>query len=478
MTETRAYDPRTGAPIGQPIADTSVSELDGLVRRAAEAGGEYRTRTWHQRAALLERIAATLEGRREHVVLTADSETGLGIAQVEGEFVRVTDQLRLFAAALRSGELLKATCESTMTRILLPIGPVAVFTAGNFPLAFGAAGGDVVAALAAGCSVVVKAHPGHPRTDRLVCELIKEALCSTDIPVDTVVLTNGLTTGRYLVRHPRIRAASFTGSPTAGRELFDLAASRPDPIPFYGELGSLNPVIVLPEAARVRTEELAAGFIQSLTSASGQMCTKPGLVFVPHDSALLDVIAQLVADLPAFTMLNENVAERFHNLSTTLARDRAVRRVIESTAEIPQSGYWQRPMLLQVDARRLTNDIAAECFGPFAVLATYTSVEHAFAAVDRLEGQLAAAIHAESEDFGHVADLLPKLADRVGRLVWNGWPTGVGVGAATHHGGPWPATTAPTTTSVGLRAVDRFLRPVCLQGLPLDILPAYLKPTA
>lgn len=212
-----------------------------------------------------------------------------------------------------------------------------------------------------------------------------------------------------------------------------------------------------------------------MTSASGQMCTKPGLVFAPHDSALLDTITQLVADLPAFTMLNENIAERFHKLSTALARDHAVRRVVESSAEIPQSGYWQRPIVLHVDARRLSNSLAAECFGPFSVLVTYTSVEHVVAAIKRLGGQLAAAVHAEPEDAQHVADLLPELADRAGRLVWNGWPTGVAVGAATQHGGPWPTTTAPTTTSVGLRAVDRFVRPVCLQGLPLDILPAYLR---
>lgn len=458
------------------------------MRQATAAGREYRTRTWPKRAHLLDQIAATLESHRQQVIAMADSETGLGTDRLAGEFERTTDQLGLFAAALRRGELLITLSETTppslpaaqpttMTRILLPIGPVAVFTAGNFPLAFGAAGGDVVSALAAGCSVVVKAHPGHPGTDQLVCGLIEEALRAAGIPFSTVVLVHGLSAGQNLVRHPDIRAASFTGSAPAGRQLFDLATSRPDPIPFYGELGSLNPVIVLPEAARSRTEHIASGFIQSLTSASGQMCTKPGLVFLSQDSPVLDTIASLVADIPALTMLNEHIDGRFARQSATLARDPAVRCVIESTAEIPQSGYWRRPILRHVDARRLSTSTTAECFGPSAVLATYTRHEHLVAALDQIGGQLAAAIHAEPDDARYLPELLPMLADRVGRLVWNGWPTGVTVGGATHHGGPWPATTAPTTTSVGLRAVDRFVRPVCLQNVPHDLLPAYLKPT-
>jgi NADP-dependent aldehyde dehydrogenase len=478
MTVTQPYDPRTGTPIGEPVPDTSDSKLDRSVCRAVQAGRHYQTTTFAQRADLLNVIAAELDQHRERIVGVADAETGLGTSRLEMEFGRVRFQLLLFAAALGSGELLAPISEPAtpqapqMTRILVPIGATAVFTASNFPLAFGAAGGDVVAALAAGCPVVVKAHPGHPRTDQLVVDIMQAALVAAGLPADTVAVVHGLAAGRALVAHPGIRAASFTGSLAAGRELFDLAVSRPDPIPFYGELGSINPVIVLPGAARERTDQIAAEFVESFTSASGQMCTKPGVVFIPRNSQLLQAIAARVADLPAVNLLNAGIADRFS--ADSAARARHATQIVESTADLPQRGYWRRPIIIGVDMSDLTSDLAAECFGPWSVLVTYDSHADIAPALEGLDGQLAAAIHAAPDDFRTATDLLSVLASRVGRVVWNGWPTGVAVGAATQHGGPWPATTAPTTTSVGLRAVDRFVRPVCLQNVPRQLLPPHL----
>lgn len=487
MTRTQAYDPRTGEPVGAPIADTPADELDRTVQLAAEAGRTLKTMTDGRRALLLERIAAALEATREVVVVTADSETGLGTARLEAELDRVTRQLRLFAATLASGELLPQVSDDAsppaggtpgtpgLCRVLLPLGPVGVFTAGNFPLAFGTAGGDVVAALAAGCPVVVKAHPGHPGTDQVVGEVLRTALRDAQAPAAALGVVHGHDAGRALVQHPELRAVSFTGSLQAGRELFTLAASREDPIPFYGELGSLNPVIVLPGAARARPDRIAAEFVRSFTSGSGQMCTKPGLMFVPRESRLLDKIETLVVGLHPVAMLNAHVSRRYQKDATALTSDARVRRITESAAAVPAAGYWQRPTIVQVDAADVGGDVT-ECFGPLSVIVTYDGYDELVAALGRLRGQLAAAVHATPDDQVRAADLVTRLADIAGRVVWNGWPTGLTVAAATHHGGPWPASTAPTTTSVGLRAVDRFVRPVCLQDVPVELLPPQLRP--
>jgi NADP-dependent aldehyde dehydrogenase len=488
MTQTQAYDPRTGEPVGAPVPDTSPGGLHRIVQLASDAGQMLKLVTHHRRAGLLEQIATTLEAQRDVVIATADKETGLGTVRLNTEFARVTQQLRLFAAALTSGELLPPITDGpsaptaadsaapALRRLLLPLGPVAVFTAGNFPLAFGTAGGDVVSALAAGCPVVVKAHPGHPRTDQLICEIMQTAVDSVEAPAGTVGLVHGLAAGRALVQHSAIRAVSFTGSLHAGRELFNLAVARPDPIPFYGELGSLNPVIVLPGAAQTGPDHIAAGFVQSFTSGSGQMCTKPGLVFIPRAAALLDKISDLVADLPAAVMLNAQVDRRFQVESEALSGHPAVRRTTASNATVPAAGYWQRPIIVQVDASDVSGDLA-ECFGPLSVLVTYDTQDDLLFALGRLPGQLAAAVHATPEDQTEAVDLVGRLADIAGRVIWNGWPTGLTVGAATQHGGPWPASTAPTTTSVGLRAVDRFVRPLCLQNVPTEVLPTHLLPT-
>jgi NADP-dependent aldehyde dehydrogenase len=463
--------------------DTLPEELDRLIGAAAEAAAELVGSRPSDRAGWLELVATRLDAAAEELVPIAARETHLGVDRLQGELKRTTFQLRLFAEILRDGSFLQATIDHVdpawpmgarpdLRRMLRPIGPVAVYAASNFPFAFSVAGGDTASALAAGCSVLLKANPSHPELSSATGTHVSDALAEAGVPDGIFAVVTGFETGIALVKDARIHAASFTGSLRGGRALFDLAVSRPEPIPFYGELGSVNPAFVTPEGAQ-RTDEVATGFINSVSLGNGQFCTKPGLLFVPADSGLEDRVAALAGERPAAPMLSEHIHSGYSEALARLAERPGVRVIAGS----PNPQGDPAPTVLATTVSDLLADSEAltqECFGPAALLVSYGSEDELLAAARVFEGQLTATIHSSGQD-NVTSALLDVLTERVGRVVWNGWPTGVSVTYAQHHGGPYPATTSVQTTSVGTAAIDRFLRPVTYQNAPNDVLPPALQ---
>ena len=422
------------------------------------------------RASWLRAIADTLDAAVDELVALADEETHLGPVRLRGEVGRTTGQLRLFASAVEEGSYLEATIDHAdaaaapprpdLRRMLRPLGPVAVYAASNFPFAFSVAGGDTASALAVGCPVIVKAHPGHPLLSRRTAQLVVAALANAGAPVGAFALVEGYEAGVALVQHPVITAASFTGSVRGGRALFDLAAARPDPIPFFGELGSINPVVVTKDADANRGAELAAGLAASFTLGAGQFCTKPGLVFVPRGSTLEQrVVEHLPAELPP--LLNDAIASGFATGAEHLLALDGVEVLASGAATVAAT-----------DVAALSDDMLTEVFGPLTVLVRYDSHEELLDALGRLEGSLTATLHAGDSEPS--ADLVDVLAQKSGRVLFSGWPTGVAVTWSQHHGGPWPATTSQHT-SVGVTAVRRFLRPIAFQDAPDAALPPALR---
>jgi NADP-dependent aldehyde dehydrogenase len=476
----QGFNPRTGQPAGEPVAETTPAELDAIMARAVTAFPVWAASG--ARAEALEAIADTLDAHAADLVELADTETALGQQRLTGEVARTTGQLRLFAGQVRDGGYLDvivspaAGAAPDLRRIARPLGPVAVFAASNFPFAFSVAGGDTASALAAGCPVVVKAHEGHPRTSDLTARLVTEALASSGAPEGTFALIHGVEIGLELLRHPDITAAGFTGSTAGGLFLAKVCAERPRPIPFFGELGAVNPVVVLPSAA-ARATEIATGYAGSLTLGAGQFCTNPGLMFVPEDQVLLGEIKTAITATSGAPMLMEKI---FTGYQTAVAEAEAHPGVEPLAAGTPGEGPWAAtPRVFQTTLKQFAADtsvLAKERFGPAGLVITYSSVEELLPVLASLEGNLVGTVHADPADYqaaGAVADALARIA---GRLVFNGWPTGVAVVAAQEHGGPWPATTAPEHTSVGTTAIRRWLVPVAYQSFPAELLPEPLRP--
>jgi NADP-dependent aldehyde dehydrogenase len=483
----QGYDPRTGEPVGAPVPQTSPEELDWLATVAAAAAAPLAT--LDGRADRLRAVAAALEAARAELVTVADEETALGPARLGSELTRARVQFELFAAEVDEGSFLDIvidppdpdalpTPRPDLRRMLVPIGPVAVYAASNFPFAFSVAGGDTASALAAGCPVVVKAHPGHPQTSVRSGQVIAAALREHGAPEGTFAVVHGFDAGRDLVRHPAIRAAGFTGSVAGGRALFDLAQSRPDPIPFYGELGSLNPTVVTPGGLASRAEEIVAGFVGSYLLGAGQFCTKPGLLFLPEGHDLAPALAQAVAGAAVHPLLGARIHDGYDRGVSALEKEPAVRSVV---APSPGDGrsFSVAPTLFAVSAAAFLTrrgPLLEECFGPTALIVEYASTEELLAALDAVPGSLTATVHGDPDAEPELTrTLLDRATALAGRVVWAGWPTGVAVTAAQHHGGPWPATTAALHTSVGTAAMRRFLRPVAYQSVPDPLLPAALR---
>jgi len=470
---------------GTRVRETTESELDAILERAARAARPLAATSPGERAQLLRGVAETLDLAADDLVPLARSESHLPEPRLRGELARTTGQLRLFADVIEEGSWLGVCIDTAdpharpvprpdLRRMLVPLGPVVVFAASNFPFAFSVAGGDTASALAAGCPVVLKAHPGHPELSLHTAEFVNAALLAHGAPVGTFDVVFGVATGVSAVQDPRVRAAAFTGSTAAGRALFDLAASRPDPIPFYGELGSLNPVFVTPGALSRRGPEIVREFVTSYTLGAGQFCTKPGLLFLPAEHGLSAVLAAAVAEIGAARLLNGRIVEGYEHAVQRLASRPGVHAVVPGEV----TGGGPTPTLLRTTADQLLADpdpMLEECFGPASVLVEYTHPEQLRAAARAIGGNLTATIHSEPDEAEQVRPLLIDLRDRAGRVIWNGWPTGVAVSWAMHHGGPYPATTAPLHTSVGAHAIDRFLRPVCYQGMPESLLPEPLR---
>lgn len=479
---TQSVDPRTGEAFGPVFADSSADEVNEVVQAsdaAAEAWGGWSPA---DRATALAAVADALDGCASGLVPLADRESGLGELRLTGELARTTFQLRMFARALEAGESFRGISDPSaagpppaghpqMLRVLVPIGTVAVYGASNFPFAFSVPGGDTASALAAGCPVVVKAHPGHPQTSASVAQVMVSALRGAGAPPGTMGIVHGLQAGRLLVVHPLVRAAAFTGSYGGGRALFDLAVGRPDPIPFYGELGSVNPVVVT-AAAAARGDGLVVEYLDSLTLGTGQFCTNPGLLLVPAGSGLTEMVAAQAARRPVGVLLHTGVAELLRANVARLTEVPGVRTMVDgSRAGGP--GAHSGPVILAADASTaLANPelVRTECFGPAGMVIEYGSTDELLDVLGLLEGCLVGTVHGEESE-PLAKDVVRRLAKIAGRVVWNGWPTGVAVTAGQQHGGPHPATTSSLHTSVGSAAVLRFLRPVAFQSVPAALLP-------
>ena len=467
-----------------PTETTTAAELEGVLSAADTAAMKWAQRPASERAAALAAVADAMDGAAAELVPLAQEESNLAEGRLSGELRRTTFQLRLFAELLTDGGFLDARIDHAddawpmgarpdLRRVLEPLGPVLVFAASNFPFAFSVAGGDTCSALAAGCSVVVKAHPGHPRLSAAVGQVVADALTQAGAPEGLLQLIYGVEAGREALLDPRIKAGAFTGSIPGGRALFDLANSRPDPIPFYGELGSVNPVFVTEAAAAARGAEIVSGFVASYTMGAGQFCTKPGILLVPAASPMLEELA--ATDRPgAAKLLNDRIQSGYTRSLQELLEHDAV-APLGATADTAASP--PAPALNATTAAALLADpegLVTECFGPSALVASYESEDELLAVARVLDGQLTATI--QGEDTDEIApELVRVLAGKAGRVLWNQWPTGVSVTYAQQHGGPYPATTAPTTTSVGTAGITRFLRPVAYQGLPAHLLPAALR---
>lgn len=476
-----------------PPPDTSRETLQSVTARAAQAAPWLAAAGVRRRCGLLTAIAAALEADAANLVRLADAETALGQTRLTGELTRTTNQLRFFADVIDDGAYLEVVIDHAdadvvpprpdLRRMRYPIGPVAVFAASNFPFAFSVAGGDTASAIAAGCPVVVKAHPGHPRLSAAVAGILRETLTGEGAPDGVFALVHGHDAGRDLVLDPHIAAVGFTGSLAGGRALFDLASSRPDPIPFFGELGSLNPVVVTAAAARERGAEIARGLVASFTMGAGQFCTKPGVVLVPEGAGVEARVADALtaAASQRNRMLTPGIAAGFHAGVANLAHRPAVTvvagEVPETAPETAPETDTASPVVLTAPAGELLRgdrSLVEEYFGPATLLLTYRSGE-LDDAVALLPGSLTATVHGQPQEAASLRPLLAALRERAGRVIWNGWPTGVAVTWAQHHGGPWPATTSSLHTSVGAAAIHRFLRPVTYQDVPDELLPEELR---
>ncbi len=482
----QAFNPRTAEPVGEPVAETTDAEVDALVAAALGACPAWGALdAIPLRAAALDAAAGALDARAGELAAIADTETALGGERLSGEIARTTGQLRLFAGVLRDGSYVDAVVSPAgraapdVRRITRPAGPVAVFAASNFPFAFSVAGGDAASALAAGCPVVVKAHENHPVTSDLTAEIVAGALAAAGAPPGTFGLVHGVQAGLRLLRHPGVAAAGFTGSTGGGLALARICAERPVPIPFYGELGSVNPCVVLPGAAAARPAQIAAGYAGSLTLGAGQFCTNPGLLFVPEDTGLLTAVAEAVRASAGGPMLSARI---FAGYTEAVAEAAAHPGVTELAAGRPGHGPWgARPQVFQTTLKEFAADpevLARERFGPAGLVIAYPSVADLLPVLGALPGNLVGCVHVDTGSPGDMdlaRQVVAALEHVAGRIVCNGWPTGVAVVAAQHHGGPWPATTMPGFTSVGTAAIRRWLVPVAYQDFPAGLLPAPLR---
>ncbi|MBT2532364.1 aldehyde dehydrogenase (NADP(+)) [Arthrobacter sp. ISL-48] len=463
---------------------TATLSLSELTAAASKAASTAAAASDAERAGWLNAVADALDANTAELVEIADSETRLGSVRLTGEVARTSGQLRLFARVVTEGSYLEAVIDHAdpsaippkpdLRRILRPIGPVAVFSASNFPFAFSVAGGDTASALAVGCSVIVKAHSGHLKLSERTAEVVTGALRSAGAPEGLFSLVSGREVGTALVQDPAIKAVGFTGSIPGGRALFDLAASRPDPIPFYGELGSLNPVVITGAALAERSGELAAGLAASFTLGAGQFCTKPGLVFIPAGTRFAAELAEASKDKPTAAMLTTRIADAYPDgLRSVAAVPNVV--IVSGTADQDATRDGAAPVVFSTSAANVLerpDELLEECFGPTTMLIEYSGKEELANVLAKVPGSLTATVHAQhGED---VLGLVEQLSGLAGRVLFDGWPTGVAVNWAQQHGGPYPATTS-LFTSVGATAVRRFQRPVAYQDAPETVLHPALR---
>lgn len=487
-----ATDPTTGQSLQPGFIAATKEEVELAARLASEAFVTYSRTPGRVRAAFLRTIATKIESIAGEIIERAGLETALPPTRLQGETARTCAQLRLFAEVAEEGSWVEARIDSAdpvrkpapkpdIRSLLRPLGPVVVFGASNFPLAFSVAGGDTASALASGNTVIVKAHTAHPGTSELVGQMVQESVRECGLPegVFSLLFGSGAEIGTSLMKHSLVKAGGFTGSRTAGRILMDVAASRPEPIPFYAEMSSTNPVFILPGALRERADSIAAGLHTSFTLGAGQFCTKPGMVFLPNGNdtaAFTDKLRQLVGGSTPFHLLTKTICSSYNSALAGRKAKTAVTLVAEAPKAAPGHGFVAEAALFETDADTfLGSDLDAEIFGPTTLLVRHSNRDQILAIARSLEGHLTATIHGTAQDVRDFADLISILEGKVGRLVLNGFPTGVEVSHAMVHGGPYPSTSDGRSTSVGTRAIFRFTRPVCYQGFPNEALQEELQ---
>jgi NADP-dependent aldehyde dehydrogenase len=476
-------EPATGEAFAFSVG--TPAHIEKAAEAAEEAFWSYGYTARDERAAFLDCIADEIEARAEAITAIGTAETGLPAARLEGERGRTVGQLRLFAEHIRKGDYLdrrhdvalpdrKPMPRPDLMMVQRPIGPVAVFGASNFPLAFSTAGGDTAAALAAGCPVIVKGHSAHPGTGEIVAEAVHAAIQATGVHPGVFSLIQGgkRDVGTALVQHPLVKAVGFTGSLAGGRALFDLCAARPEPIPFFGELGSVNPMFVLPEAAAARGPEIGKGWAASLTMGAGQFCTNPGVAVVvdaPAADGFVQATKAALAEIGPQTMLTNGIASAYREGRDRIAAGTSVQEVLTSACELRNA----TPYLFETSCDAWLNDtnLAEEVFGPLGLVVRANGPAQLAEIARSLHGQLTCTLHMDDGDADLARRLLPVLERKAGRLLANGFPTGVEVSDAMVHGGPYPASTNFGATSVGTLSIRRFLRPVCYQNVPAGVLP-------
>ncbi len=485
----QAINAATGEHLQEKFPENGLPEIRQAAAAAQRAFSSYRALSDLQRSQFIEQIASELESLKDAIVARGTLETGLPEGRLQGELGRTTGQLRSFANLLKEGSWVRAVIETAqpdraplpkpdVRSFSIPLGPVAIFGASNFPLAFSVLGGDTASALAAGCPVIFKGHPAHPGTSELAARAVANAITACELDAGVFSLLQGTThtLGSELVKHPDIKAVGFTGSLGAGRALFDQAQQRPEPIPFFGELGSTNPVFILPETLAESADKIATGFVGSLSLFAGQFCTTPGLAIVCEDDSLqtfVDVCQATVAKVPPQVMLTSGILGNYNQGVARLESHSTVKTISEGLTEenrattklcrVKASDWLANPLLEE------------EIFGPSSLLVVCQNKNEMLDVAKRLAGHLTATIHCKNDDVEFAGTLAQELELHVGRILFNGYPTGVEVCAAMHHGGPWPASTDSRSTSVGTRAIERFTRPVCYQDMPDALLPDALK---
>jgi NADP-dependent aldehyde dehydrogenase len=486
----RAFDPTTGKEIEPAFHSSTLDELNRATQLADDARLKYGNLSGRERAKFLRRIADNIEALGNTLIERASLETALPNQRFVGERARTCGQLRMFADLLDDGSWVDARIDHAIPdrepipkpdvrSMLRPLGPVAVFCASNFPLAYSVAGGDTASALAAGCPVIVNAHTAHPGTAELVGIALSNAVKERDMPEGTfsLLFSSGYEIGQALVKHPSIKAVGFTGSRKGGRALMDIAAARPEPIPVYTEMSSVNPTFLLPSAVKERGDAIAAGLHASVTGGVGQFCTKPGLVFVPGDEGsdvFVSKVRGLVTATEPLPLLSGGIQKAYQD--SNRHREGAV-EVAAANNKSGLEGFAVNPSIFETSARSFlqTPDLNEEIFGPTTLLIRSNDHDELLNIARSLEGQLTASVHGTEEDLNEYADLIQILETKVGRLIFNGFSTGVEVCPSMVHGGPYPATSDGRSTAVGSRAIRRFSRFVCYQNFPQGSLPEELK---
>lgn len=463
--------------------------IDKIFEKSAQAFLSYRETTAKKRAAFLRAVADGIEELGPALIDTCSAETNLPAARLEGERGRTCNQLRMFASLVEAGDWVEAVIDTALPerkplprpdlrRMLVPLGPVAVFGASNFPLAFSTAGGDTAAALAAGCTVVYKGHPAHPATSEMVAGAIWKAAGDHQIPKDVFFhVAGGAETGQQLVRHPKAKAVAFTGSFAGGMAIYKTASERGEPIPVFAEMGSVNPIVILPGKLALDPAELAGSVAQSVLLGTGQFCTNPGLIFLPESDgadAFLEAMQRTIAESPAGKMLHTGITVNYLDALSSVLKAQGVKPLVSGIPENPLEGP---PALASVSLQVwLENpDLQKEVFGPFSLVVRYQDPLQLKEVLRKLEGQLTITLMGAEDEAHILRGLTPLALEKCGRLLFSGVPTGVEVGHAMTHGGPFPASTDSRSTSVGTAAIKRFVRPVTFQSAPDDLLPGALK---